>query len=51
MEGDFDGAWAGCGCAHAPSNRAAKSTFEALGVISSVSPAMELGYYRQAPLF
>jgi hypothetical protein len=26
FDGDVDGVWAGCGCAHAPSSKAATST-------------------------
>ena len=33
IEGDCAGACAGCGCAHAPSSKAAKSTIEVLAII------------------
>jgi hypothetical protein len=49
IEGDFDGACAGCGCAHAPSNRAANTMFDVLAIILLVSPAILVGYYRRAP--
>ena len=43
------GVCAGCGCAHAPSSRAATSTCEVLTIILLLSPAIDWRYYRRAP--
>jgi hypothetical protein len=41
IEGDCAGACAGCGCAHAPSSKAAMSRCEVLAIILLLSPRFD----------